>query len=143
SKSPNDDEIFRAEMRLHSIWFGVVLTPLAFPLFGWSLLEKWPFSIPIGAMYLGGFAVHWVLIVNSTYLIDTNPTKSSSAIALKNLTSFLLGGIIIGFASPIYKLINIGLLFTLASGVNVLCTSLLVIVIFKGEKWREERGEDK
>ncbi|CAG8704950.1 17307_t:CDS:2, partial [Acaulospora morrowiae] len=126
SKSPNDDEIFRAEMRLHSIWFGVVLTPLAFPLFGWSLLEKWPIFIPIGAMYL-----------------DINPTKSSSAIALKNLTSFLLGGIILGFASPIYKLINIGLLFTLASGVNVLCTSLLVIVFFKGEKWRDERGEDE
>ncbi|CAG8462476.1 15992_t:CDS:2 [Acaulospora colombiana] len=138
SKPSGDSEVFHAERRINSIWFAAALVPLVYPLCGWSLQERWFVLIPIGAMYFGGFAIYWLLIANSTYLIDINPTKSSSVTALNNSTRFIIGGIITVFTVPLHKLTSIGWVFTIASGVNLLCILLLVIVLLKGEKWREE-----
>ncbi|CAI2162482.1 10853_t:CDS:2 [Funneliformis geosporum] len=127
------------EIRLNSIWFGCVLIPVTFVVFGWTLEYKAHLIFPIISMFLGGFGSLFVSNSTITYLVDSYPELSASAIALSEFVPCIMATIYITITVPLKDAIGVGWLFTILSSINLLSTGLIVLVYFKGKGWREKQ----
>jgi len=126
------------ELRLHSVWFGSILVPLAYFSFGW-LLENGVYIVyPLIAMFLGGFGTLMAFNPTSTYLVESYPTRSASVVALNNFMRALVAGSMSALAAPLSDAVGIGWTFTLMASGNVLTMFFLILVYRNGKKWREK-----
>ncbi|CAG8724416.1 5955_t:CDS:2, partial [Funneliformis mosseae] len=95
------------EVRLNSIWFGCVLIPISFGGFGWSLEYKAHLIFPIISMFLGGFGSLFVSNSTVTYLVDSYPELSASAIALNDFVPCIMATIYITITVPLQNAIGV------------------------------------
>ncbi|EXX71100.1 uncharacterized protein OCT59_020248 [Rhizophagus irregularis] len=137
-KNKNNGKLI-PEQRINSIWLGSIIIPLIFIAYGWLIERKVHISLPIILIFLSGFSVMTVYTSTSAYLIDSYPDQSASAISTHVFLRSVLTGIFSLFTILLQDSIGLGWMFTLLGAASLLSVSALIIVYFKGAKWREQQ----
>lgn len=135
------------EMRLKASFSGMPLMIASFLVYAWTMDSKTHIAGPVVALFFGGFSILFVYSNTLAYLVDANPGKSSSAVGNNSMVRGICACVMSQIALPILHAIGDGGLYTLFAGL-LTCSSLgLVLVSFKGAKWREKhlakRGESQ
>ncbi|CAG8510527.1 7258_t:CDS:2 [Funneliformis caledonium] len=129
----NGKEESYPELRLKSIWIGVLLTIISFYIFGWILERRVDIIWPLIMMF----------IANSTiaYTTDSYPEEFNvSILAIGDAISTLISTIVIILTVPIANEFGVGWLFTALTSIVLLSNILIILVYFKGRKWRENQN---
>jgi CTD nuclear envelope phosphatase 1 len=93
-----------------------------------------------------GFALSWIISINTTYLTLVRPGQAATLVALYSLlrnSAAALGAVII---DPLVKAEGFGWCFTGLAIVDLLSTLIAVVSLLKGRRWRkqlEDKVEDK
>jgi hypothetical protein len=69
-------------------------------------------------------------------LIDANPGKSASALALSDFISYLFVAVIVILVNPLETLLGTGWTYSIMAFFSVLSIILLIIILKYDEKWR-------
>nr|CAG8570385.1 13847_t:CDS:2 [Entrophospora candida] len=114
------------------------IIPIAYISYGWLLNYNAHISLPIISLFIGGFTTLMAQNPTSTYLVDVNPKYSSSAIATCSCLRYVYAGIMVALSVKIDETIGIGWTYTLVSSMNAFSIIFIIVVYFKGKKWRNE-----
>ncbi|CAJ0894332.1 16019_t:CDS:2 [Entrophospora sp. SA101] len=114
------------------------IIPIAYISYGWLLNYNAHISLPIISLFIGGFTTLMAQNPTSTYLVDVNPKYSSSAIATCSCLRYVYAGIMVALSVKIDETIGVGWTYTLVSSMNAFSIIFIIVVYFKGKKWRNE-----
>ncbi|KAJ5814358.1 uncharacterized protein N7503_001108 [Penicillium pulvis] len=107
--------------------------------FGWCLNYGVHLAAPTTILFVMGLSLTGSFNTVSTLLVDLYPTQAAKATAANNFVRCLLGAGATAVVDLMLSSMGRGWCFTFVALV-MLCTSpLLLIVIWQGPKWREER----
>ena len=107
--------------------------------FGWCLNYRVHLAAPTTILFVMGLSLTASFNTISTLLVDYYPSQAAKATAANNFVRCLLGAGATAVVDLMLSAMGRGWCFTFIALV-MLCTSpLLLIVILKGPKWREER----
>ncbi|WWC89126.1 uncharacterized protein L201_004044 [Kwoniella dendrophila CBS 6074] len=134
--------IMVAEMRLKATFVAMPSLVLGFLAYAWIAEEKVHIAAIVVALVISGFSLLWIYSSTLAYLVDANPGISSSAVSLNSLFRGVMACIMSQIAVPIRNGIGDGGLYTLFSGLLALSCACLVLLAFKGEKWRMKENEN-
>ncbi|RIA83395.1 major facilitator superfamily domain-containing protein [Glomus cerebriforme] len=126
------------ELKLKSIWIGVILAIPSFFIFGW-ILEKRVYIIwPLIIIFIGEFGILFLVSSTIIYLTeDPYPEELHTLIlVMGDAINALISTIAIISTVPIENKFGIGWLFTALTSLALLSNILIILVYFKGEKWR-------
>ena len=136
-KSKNDISNFPIEQaRLRSVFYIIVISSLATAGYGWTLHTKAHIAVPIVMQFVTGAASVAIFVVCGSFLTDLNFTRSATVQASYNLVRCALGALGVAVLQPLTDAIGIGWCFTFYAAVGVLCIPLLLVVKFRGHRWR-------
>jgi multidrug resistance protein len=107
--------------------------------FGWLLDYKVHLAAPTCILFLMGLSLTGAFNTISTLLVDLYPTQAAKATAANNFVRCLLGAGATALIDPMLSAMGRGWCFTFIALVMMATTPLLLVVIWKGPKWREER----
>ncbi|THH21574.1 hypothetical protein EW146_g47 [Bondarzewia mesenterica] len=130
-----------AEMRLQSTKPAMFFLPLPVIAYAW-LIDKHTHIAPICiALFFSGFFTIWIYSSTLAYIVDANVGRSSSAVAANSAFRGLFAFIFAEVAVPLQNSIGDGGLYTLWTGLLIICELLILLVLYKGERWREMAEE--
>ncbi|KAJ5542323.1 hypothetical protein N7461_008326 [Penicillium sp. DV-2018c] len=107
--------------------------------FGWFLNYKIHLAAPTCILFFMGLSLTGAFNTVSTLLVDLYPTQAAKATAANNFVRCLLGAGATALIDPMLSAMGRGWCFTFIALVMMATTPLLLVVIRKGPKWREER----
>ncbi|KAG0232759.1 hypothetical protein BGW42_007919 [Actinomortierella wolfii] len=133
------------EVRLRSVWLGVVTLPLGLLLFGWSIESKLPVAAPLVGIFLVGFGMMMVFSSATTALVDSNADNNmaTSAVACNSFARGLTGAIGGFLALPLMDAMGSGWLYTFWALLTILGSFGLLLMILRAETWRQRALEKK
>ncbi|WWC61983.1 uncharacterized protein I303_104570 [Kwoniella dejecticola CBS 10117] len=132
-----------AEMRLKATFVAMPFLVLGFVAYAWIAQEKVHIAGIVVSLVISGFALLWIYSSTLAYLVDANPGISSSAVSLNSLFRGVMACIMSQIAVPIRNGIGDGGLYTLFAGLLALSCAGLVLLAYKGERWRIEGQKSK
>lgn len=83
------------------------------------------------------FGNSWMYTSTLAYIVDANIGRSSTAVASNSFFRGIAGFIAAEVAAPLQDSIGDGGLYSLWAGLMVMTELLLLLVLWKGGKWRE------
>jgi multidrug resistance protein len=107
--------------------------------FGWCLNFGVHLAAPTTILFLMGLTLTGAFNTISTILVDFYPTQAAKATAANNIVRCLLGAGATALIDPMLAAMGRGWCFTFMSLVMLSTSPLLLLVIYKGPKWREDR----
>lgn len=143
------------QMRLESTKLAMVFLPLSCVAYGWFCEKKIHIAAVCVSLFLAGFFTMYVFldpfhssilntrrcswIYSSTlaYIVDANTGRSSAAMATNSAFRGLFGFVASELAAPLQNVIGDGGLYTLWAGLLFISELLVLLVILRGQKWRE------
>ncbi|KAF9502098.1 vacuolar DHA amino acid exporter [Pleurotus eryngii] len=129
------------EMRLKSTLLGLVLLPPSIIGFGWVSHQHLHISAICVMLFLNGFFSIWIYASTLAYIVDANNGRSSTAMASNSAFRGVSAFAATEIAVPLQDAVGDGWMYTIW-GIIVVATELLVLlVIWKGGKWRERAEE--
>ncbi|KAF9158961.1 hypothetical protein DFQ26_007045 [Actinomortierella ambigua] len=133
------------EVRLRSVWPGVITLPLGLLLYGWSLNNKLPVSAPIVGIFFVGFGMMMVFSSATTALVDSNADNNmaTSAVACNSFARGLTGAVGGFIALPLLGAIGNGWLYTMWAILTVFGSLGLLLMLLRAETWRQRALEKK
>jgi MFS family permease len=138
----------QARLRLMPIFSIVLMISLALygPSFEFNDLRKHfgpNLAAPLILQFLIAFSATAIFNINSTVLIDCFPERPASATALNNLCRCLLGAAGVSVIQPLIGAVKAMKAFFIVSGVVFLFTPLIWVEWKWGERWRQEREDQR
>ncbi|KAF9973544.1 hypothetical protein BGZ73_003207 [Actinomortierella ambigua] len=133
------------EVRLRSVWPGVITLPLGLLLFGWSLESNLSVSGPIVGIFLVGFGMMMVFSSATTALVDSNAENNmaTSAVACNSFARGLTGAVGGFIALPLLDAIGNGWLYTMWAILTIFGSFGLLLMLLRAETWRQRALEKK
>ncbi|WWC69996.1 uncharacterized protein I206_103940 [Kwoniella pini CBS 10737] len=128
--------VMAAEMRLKATFVAMPFLVLGFLAYAWIAEEKVHIAAIVVSLVISGFALLWIYSSTLAYLVDANPGISSSAVSLNSLFRGTMACVMSQIAVPIRNGIGDGGLYTLFAGLLALSCGALVLLAYKGERWR-------
>ncbi|TDL23222.1 MFS general substrate transporter [Rickenella mellea] len=125
------------EMRLESAKYAMPFLPLSCVAYAWLCQEKVHVAAVCVSLFLAGFFTIWIYSSTLAYIVDANTGRSSTAIATNSSFRGIAGFVAAEVAAPLQDSIGDGGLYTIWAGLLVITELLILLVIWKGEKWRE------
>ncbi|KAA1473796.1 MFS general substrate transporter [Dentipellis sp. KUC8613] len=126
------------EMRLESTKPAMPFFPLAVVAYGWLAEKHVHIAALCVALFFSGFFSVWIYSSTLAYIVDANTGRSSSAVAtnscFRGLSAFLFAEV----AVPLLNSIGDGGLYTLWAGLLIFTEGLMLVVLYKGGRWREK-----
>lgn len=129
------------EMRLQSTKPAMVLLPLLVLAYAWMCEKHVNVAGPVVVLFFAGFAAIWIYSSTLAYIVDANPGRASSAIAANSSFRGLSGLIIAEISVPLQNAIGDGGLYTIWAGLLVICEALILLLIWRGGRWRAGREQ--
>ncbi|KAG0684007.1 hypothetical protein C6P40_001774 [Pichia californica] len=126
-----------------NVYVAAAILPLSMLITGWCLEYGEQWVTPLIGTALFGFAQMIVIGVTVTYLADCLPGKGATGIALNNFIRMIMAAGVSFATEPLIKAIGTGVLFSICSGVTAALSILLVIIIKRGDYWRETYDLEK
>ncbi|CAG8681860.1 4078_t:CDS:2 [Cetraspora pellucida] len=138
SRQKNNNEPIQPEVRINSIWIATIIVPVVYILYGWLFDREIHISVFLVLWSLGTFGVQIIFNSISTYLVDSNRSKSASIIAVFHCIRLFVEAGVSMIEAPLEEYLGIKWMFTLFSLSMVLSNLLIIAVFFKGRSWREK-----
>ena len=105
-KAKGDD--FKPEARLVHLLLAAVILPLAFLMYGWSLVSHVHYIVPLIGTCAAGFSLTLSALPAETYVVDVYEIHSASAIAAGVILRAIAGAFLPLIGSPLYQSIGFG-----------------------------------
>ncbi|KAG0704816.1 vacuolar DHA amino acid exporter [Suillus ampliporus] len=128
------------EMRLESTKVAMWL-PLAVLGYAWVCQERVNIGAVCVMLFLAGFSSIWIYTSTLAYIVDANIGRSSTAVATNSSFRGLSAFVAAEIAVPLQDSIGDGGLYTLWAGLIIVAECLILLVLYKGRKWREASVE--
>ncbi|CAO1616497.1 unnamed protein product [Sympodiomycopsis kandeliae] len=125
-----------SEVRLRTILIPMILTPPAYVAYGWLTEKHVNIAGPVTMLFVIGYAQIHSYSVDLSYLVDSNPGRSSGAVAVNSAFRGTLAFIASEVSSPILNAVGNGPLQTGWAVLMVFTVVLLIITSQRGEQWR-------
>ncbi|KAF7731399.1 hypothetical protein EC973_000207 [Apophysomyces ossiformis] len=119
---------------------GFILIPFGVLLFGWSVMLRLIYWVPIVGFGIVCFGMSQVYASGYGYLVDAIPGKGASVTASSNVCRMLMAAILSLIAKPIVNSIGSGYLSVILASVNIIGMMFYVIVKFRGHIMRRKAG---
>ncbi|KAG2060689.1 MFS general substrate transporter [Suillus hirtellus] len=129
------------EMRLESTKVAMVWLPLSVIGYGWVCQERVNVAAICVMLFLAGFLSIWIYTSTLAYIVDANTGRSSTAVATNSSFRGLSAFVAAEIAVPLQDSIGDGGLYTLWAGLLVIANCIILLVLYKGRKWREASVE--
>ncbi|KAG1821347.1 major facilitator superfamily domain-containing protein [Suillus variegatus] len=129
------------EMRLESTKVAMVWLPLSVIGYGWVCQERVNVAAICVMLFLAGFLSIWIYTSTLAYIVDANTGRSSTAVATNSSFRGLSAFVAAEIAVPLQDSIGDGGLYTLWAGLLVIADCIILLVLYKGRKWREASVE--
>ncbi|KAG1729679.1 MFS general substrate transporter [Suillus lakei] len=129
------------EMRLESTKIAMVWSPLSVIGYAWVCQERVNVAAVCVMLFLAGFLSVWIYASTLAYLVDANIGRSSTAVATNSSFRGLFAFAAAEIAVPLQDTIGDGGLYTLWAGLLVVAECMILLVTYKGKKWREASVE--
>ncbi|EIM87023.1 vacuolar DHA amino acid exporter [Stereum hirsutum FP-91666 SS1] len=129
------------EVRLRSGIPAMFFFPLSVAAYGWLAQERIHIATICVSLFFVGFFSIWIYSSTVAYIVDSNVGRSSTAVATNSLARSLVAFLFAEVAVPLQDSIGDGGLYSLWTGILIICELLLLLVLYKGGKWREKAEE--
>ncbi|KAG1751031.1 vacuolar DHA amino acid exporter [Suillus lakei] len=129
------------EMRLESTKVAMVWLPLSVIGYAWVCQERVNVAAVCVMLFLTGFLSIWIYTSTLAYIVDANTGRSSTAVATNSSFRGLSAFVAAEIAVPLQDSIGDGGLYTLWAGLMVVAECLILLVLYRGRKWREASAE--
>ncbi|KAG2101533.1 vacuolar DHA amino acid exporter [Suillus cothurnatus] len=129
------------EMRLESTKIAMVWLPLSVIGYAWVCQERVNVAAICVMLFLAGFLSIWIYTSTLAYIVDANTGRSSTAVATNSSFRGLSAFVAAEIAVPLQDSIGDGGLYTLWAALMVITDCLILLVLYKGRKWREASAE--
>ena len=126
----------KPEYRLSLVAFGAFFIPMGLFIYGWTLSFHLHWIIPILGTAIFGFGIALTMLSTQTYLIDSFPLHSASALAVIEVLEGLFGGILPLAAPALYKSLGLGWGNSLVAFITLLLALIPVSLLKWGERLR-------
>ncbi|GBE87222.1 vacuolar DHA amino acid exporter [Sparassis latifolia] len=127
-----------AEMRLESTKIFMLFFPPSIVAYGWVCEQHVNVAAICVMLFLSGFFQICIYSSTLAYIVDSNVGRSSSAVATNSFFRGLFAFIATEVAVPLQNSIGDGGLYSLWAGLMVVSELLILLVWWKGSKWREQ-----
>ncbi|CAK9781077.1 MFS general substrate transporter [Cutaneotrichosporon oleaginosum] len=131
------------EMRLQCTLPAMPVLLVAYLIYGWTAEYKTSIAGPVVGLFLAGFALLFVYSSTLAYLVDSNPGRSAPAVACNSSVRGIVACVMSQVAIPIQNAIGDGGLYTLFTGILALSCAMIVLVSYRGKRWREAKQARK
>jgi MFS family permease len=113
--------------------------------YGWVLTKKISVAVPVVLLFFTGYSLTSSFQVLNVLMVDIYPGKPSVATAANNFVRCEIGAVFSAILLPLVDSIGWGWAYTLLALLFVGFVPMLLFVMQKGPKWRQERKvrEDK
>lgn len=125
------------EMRLHSIKVTMWWLPPSLIGYAWVCQKRTHIAAMCTMLFLIGFSSIWIYSSTFTYLMNSNTGRSSSAAAANASFRGTFGFIAVEIAVPLQDTIGDGGLYMIWAGLMLFAELMVLLVLYKGKKWRE------
>lgn len=129
------------EMRLESTKVAMVWLPLSVIGYAWVCQERVHVAAMCVMLFLAGFLSIWIYTSTLAYIVDANTGRSSTAVATNSSFRGLSAFVAAEIAVPLQDSIGDGGLYTLWAGLVIITECIILLVLYKGRKWREASDE--
>ncbi|KAG1876802.1 MFS general substrate transporter [Suillus tomentosus] len=130
-----------AEMRLESSKLVMPWVPLSVIGYAWVCEKHVNVAVICVMLVLVGFTSTWMYTCTLTYLVDANPGRSCTAVAVNSSFRGFFSFVSVMIAVPLQDALGDGGLYSAWGGVFVMTELLVILVLRKGESWRKESEE--
>nr|GAT47577.1 predicted protein [Mycena chlorophos] len=107
--------------------------------YGWCIERKVSIAGPLVLLFVIGIISMAFMNATQTLLLDLAPTQGSSITACNNLIRCGLSAVMVAVIQLIIDAIGVGWTYVLLSGLCIVASPLIWIVMFIGPKWRARR----
>ncbi|KIY52437.1 MFS general substrate transporter [Fistulina hepatica ATCC 64428] len=139
TKANND--ISYPEMRLRSTLIGLPFFPLFVAGYGWIAYEHVHIAAVCVMLWICGFFSTWVYASTLAYIVDANVGRSSTAVAtnscFRGVSAFVGTEIVVPIQVLFDRRFLLGWLFTIWAFLMFISSALILLVMCKGNAWRE------
>ena len=115
----------------------VVTFPIGLLIFGWCLDTHQHWVVPLVGTAIFGFASMMTIGATVSYLVDSLPGRGATGVALNNLIRMILAAVAVFVTTPMLEGMGVGWTFTMLSILVVVSSSVLVVLKWKGDHYRE------
>ncbi|KAG2144555.1 vacuolar DHA amino acid exporter [Suillus clintonianus] len=129
------------EMRLESTKIAMLWLPLSVIGYAWVCQEQVHIAAVCVILFLAGLLSVWIYSSTLAYLVDANIGCSSMAVATNSSFRGISAFVAAEIAVPLQDSIGDGGLYTLWACVMVFIECMILLVLYKGRKWREASVE--
>lgn len=127
--------ILAPEARIsYNVLVAVICFPISLLIFGWCLDKKTFWVCPLVGTALFGFASMMTIGATVSYLVDS---VGSVGVAVNNLIRMILAAIACFTTDPMLKGMGVGWAFTMLAFIVLGSSSVLLILKWKSNYWRE------
>ena len=136
----------------------LVFFPLPVMAYGWLVQFRIHIAAVCTALFFAGFfsmyafssyaytaytdgAFSWIYSSTLAYIADSNIGRSSSAFATNSFFRGAMACVATEAAVPLQNSLKDGGLYSLWTGLILVCEALLLLVLYRGRRWREAAEE--
>jgi len=130
-----------AEMRLKSTTLAMFILPPSVLAYAWVCDQHVNVSAICVTLFLAGFSSIWIYSSTLAYIVDANVGRSSSAVACNSCFRGTFAFVAAEVAVPLQDSIRDGGLYSLWAGLLLGAEALLLLVMWKGQTWRQKAEE--
>lgn len=126
------------EDRLRSIiYMLIVVLPGTCLIYGWSIeRERGGITVPVLALFFNGVAQLVVFASLNTYCVDVMQHRSTEVIGANYALRYVFAAGASSSVLPLVQSVGVGWATTIAAGLLTLSGILVLLIIWRGEKWR-------
>ncbi|KAG2198262.1 hypothetical protein INT47_004346 [Mucor saturninus] len=130
----------KSELRFKPVYFGVPFMVVGPIMYGWFLHAGLHWIGPLIANVISCIGIMFTVTITSAYLVDANPSKAASTVAVANFTRSVCGMIFSLTAVQIRQSLGDGWSYTLMALMCLIFHLTLIPIVQKfGQEWREKR----
>lgn len=131
------------EHRLPIQIFGVLLSMAGILGYGWMIHFKLHVAGVLIFSFLAGFGMTWVFVTNTTYLTECAPGLPASLVAIASFFRNMGAAIASVVIEPLINRMTFGWCFTGLALIDLFSVTMVVVLMVKGPKWRQELEKKK
>ncbi|GAA5899676.1 uncharacterized protein JCM6883_005950 [Sporobolomyces salmoneus] len=133
------------EFRIKSTYSAMVLLPPLFVAYAWLVQYSVQIAGPVVILFFLGIVITFVYASTLAYVVDANPGRSTSAVAVNSMFRGVLACISSQVSEDIMNSVGNGAFYTGIAIILALGQLALLVVVGKGRAWREksQRREER
>ncbi|KAF2097650.1 MFS general substrate transporter [Rhizodiscina lignyota] len=120
---------------------GHIMATAALIAFGWCMKFRTHIAIPEVLLYFIGFGISTTFNTTNALLVDLHRDKPATATAAVNFVRCMISAGGVSVIIPMIQAMNPGWTFTFVGLIYVFWTSMLFLIMKRGQQWRNEKAQ--